>query len=270
MSMKGCKWSLIINLFRQTSGPNSWEHTPHQYGTNTSLHSAFMKTGVNDFIGSAPHTNPTISPKQLVLWLQLATSPAQMRSYFRCGGVNRGTLVGLLLPYPMEAKERCTELWDMLVEPPALNVDVMFIRVARLFTRTVLARCHQSWSLSTLWGIADSVGYWAVLCVILRLLSGSDLCLYFRFVRSAWSLDSLPCLVSTGLYFGYWFCLFLFWYVWSGFAAEPTYLISQWIWLCFYLCSHRVTSVLQEVSRTFNPDRFFSAWIINSSNKINS
>ena len=58
-----------------------------------------------------------------------------------CPGVNRGTLVGLLFPYPMEAKEHCNDLWDVHVGPPVLNVDVISVRVARLFAWTILVRC---------------------------------------------------------------------------------------------------------------------------------
>ena len=47
--------------------------------------------------------------------VQLAISQAQMRGCVQCLGVNRDTLVGLLLPYPMEAKERWTDLQDMRV-----------------------------------------------------------------------------------------------------------------------------------------------------------
>jgi hypothetical protein len=39
------------------------------------------------------------------LRVQLATSQAQARRCVRCRGVNRGALVGLLLPYPIEGKE---------------------------------------------------------------------------------------------------------------------------------------------------------------------
>lgn len=38
-------------------------------------------------------------------------------------GVNRSTLVGLLLPYHIEAKEHGSDLLDMSLQSPALNSD---------------------------------------------------------------------------------------------------------------------------------------------------
>lgn len=55
-------------------------------------------------------------------------SQVQVRRCVQCR-VNSFTLVGLLLPYPMEAKERCTNLLDMRLVPPGLNVDVISANV---------------------------------------------------------------------------------------------------------------------------------------------
>ena len=38
-----------------------------------------------------------------------------MRHWVSCGGVKRGTLVAPLHPFPMEAKERCTDMRDRRV-----------------------------------------------------------------------------------------------------------------------------------------------------------
>jgi hypothetical protein len=77
--------------------------------------------------------------------IQLATSQAQVRHCVPFCGVNRDTLVGLLL-YPIEAKERFTDLLHM---HPALHVDVISASVACLLPRAIVTRCLWSWSWST-------------------------------------------------------------------------------------------------------------------------
>jgi hypothetical protein len=80
--------------------------------------------------------------------VQLMTSQALVRRCVWCH-VNSGTMVGLLLPYPMEAKERCTKLLDMRLVPPTLNVYVTSVGVTCLLSWTVLARSRWSQSLNT-------------------------------------------------------------------------------------------------------------------------
>jgi hypothetical protein len=77
--------------------------------------------------------------------------------------------VGLLLPYPLEAKERCIDLLDMRLGPPALNVGVISASVACLLplcTHGPPLRCP-------LWVVMLSIRY----------------LLYFMVVRSGHSFN---------------------------------------------------------------------------------
>lgn len=49
-------------------------------------------------------------------WL---TDQNQVMHCFRCHGINKITLVGLLNPYPMETKELLTAMLDTRLEPVA-------------------------------------------------------------------------------------------------------------------------------------------------------
>ena len=49
-------------------------------------------------------------------------SQAQRRCCVWFCSVIRGTLVGFLFQYPMEATQCCTDMWDMHMGHPALNV----------------------------------------------------------------------------------------------------------------------------------------------------
>lgn len=79
--------------------------------------------------------------------VQLRRFQTQASHCVRCHTVNRDILVGLLLPYIMEAKERCSHLLDMHPVPSALNVGDLS-NVAGVLPQTVLPRCHWSKLLS--------------------------------------------------------------------------------------------------------------------------
>ncbi|KAI4892675.1 hypothetical protein NFI96_028024, partial [Prochilodus magdalenae] len=105
----------------------------HAIRTTISLHSGLLTTGAHDFMGLlhtplAPnnwyHDSSDHGPCRQSSRVQFATPQALVRHCVRCGGVNRGTLLGLLHPDPMETKECRTDLGDIRVGPPALNVNV--------------------------------------------------------------------------------------------------------------------------------------------------
>ncbi|KAI4882961.1 hypothetical protein NFI96_015626, partial [Prochilodus magdalenae] len=66
---------------------------------------------------------------------------------FIAGTIFENVLAPLLLPYPMEAKERYTDRQDMRLGSSALNVDVISARDVFLFTQSILARHPPSPSL---------------------------------------------------------------------------------------------------------------------------
>lgn len=89
------------------------EHIPYHYGMITSLHHALLTSEVHVIIGFGLYQNPTISSYQLEHFakLTIASLPILNEQCHKhrwcsawCHGVNRGILVVLLFPYPMEAK----------------------------------------------------------------------------------------------------------------------------------------------------------------------
>lgn len=69
--------------------------------------------------GNDTATHRNISTYRQWFKFQLAISEPHVRSR----GINRTTMVLLLLPYLMESEESLTDELDMRQEPPTLNVD---------------------------------------------------------------------------------------------------------------------------------------------------
>lgn len=73
--------------------PISHEHTPQHYGTPTRLHDVMLTSGVR---GQTTGT--------MIHWAMPHGNPLGETLCVQCHDVKRGTLMGLLLPYAMEAK----------------------------------------------------------------------------------------------------------------------------------------------------------------------